>query len=68
MSADVPLPAAPSRPTVKPADWIQLFNGTDLKDWTPKFAKHALGDNFNDTEMLEFLVDQFKANYKRQGK
>jgi hypothetical protein len=47
--ADVPLPAAPSRPGVKPADWIQLFNGTDLKDWTPKFSKHALGDNFNDT-------------------
>ena len=36
-----------------PADWIQLFNGNDLTDWTIKFARHDLGDNFNDTFRAE---------------
>jgi hypothetical protein len=36
-----------------PADWIQLFNGNDLRDWTIKFAKHDLGDNFNNTFRAE---------------
>jgi hypothetical protein len=26
-------------------DWIQLFNGRDLADWTIKFAKHDPGVN-----------------------
>jgi hypothetical protein len=30
-------------------EWIQLFNGRDLDGWTPKFSKHDLGENFNDT-------------------
>jgi len=30
-------------------DWIQLFNGKDLKAWTPKIASHAVGDNFANT-------------------
>jgi hypothetical protein len=30
-------------------DWIQLFNGRDLEGWQIKFAKHPLGENFNDT-------------------
>jgi hypothetical protein len=30
-------------------EWIQLFNGRDLTGWTPKFAKHALGENPFDT-------------------
>jgi hypothetical protein len=34
----------PSRP-----EWVQLFNGRDLDGWTPKFSKHDLGENFNDT-------------------
>ena len=34
-------------------DWIQLFNGKDLKDWSIKFTKHDLGDNFNDTFRVE---------------
>lgn len=25
------------------ADWIPLFNGKDLRDWTPKFAGHVAG-------------------------
>jgi Domain of Unknown Function (DUF1080) len=34
-------------------DWLQLFNGRDLGDWTPKFARHDLGENFNDTFRAE---------------
>ena len=34
-------------------DWIQLFNGRDLKDWTPKFRHYDLGANVNDTFRVE---------------
>ncbi len=34
-------------------EWIQLFNGRDLDGWTPKFSKHDLGENFNDTFRVE---------------
>jgi len=34
-------------------EWIQLFNGRDLKDWAPKFTHHDLGENFNDTFRVE---------------
>ena len=34
-------------------DWVQLFNGRDLDGWTPKFSKHDLGENFNDTFRVE---------------
>jgi hypothetical protein len=34
-------------------DWIPLFNGRDLADWTVKFAKHDLGENFNNTFRVE---------------
>jgi hypothetical protein len=34
----------PSRP-----DWVQLFDGRSLDGWTAKFAKHDIGENFNDT-------------------
>jgi hypothetical protein len=46
--------ATPS-PTSDPnrREWIQLFNGRDLDGWTPKFAKHDLGENFNDTFRVE---------------
>jgi hypothetical protein len=33
--------------------WLQLFNGRDLADWTPKFAKHDLGENFRNTFRAE---------------
>ena len=35
------------------SDWIQMFNGKDLSDWDIKFAKHPLGENFNDTFRVE---------------
>jgi len=34
-------------------DWIQLFNGKDLKDWNIKFSHHDLGENYNDTFRVE---------------
>jgi hypothetical protein len=34
-------------------EWTQLFNGRDLTGWTAKFAKHDLGENFNDTFRAE---------------
>ena len=33
--------------------WIQLFNGRDLADWTIKFTKHDLGENFRNTFRVE---------------
>ena len=30
-------------------DWKPLFNGKDLKDWTPKIRTHELGENFANT-------------------
>jgi hypothetical protein len=46
--AGTPPAADPNR-----QDWIQLFNGRDLNDWTPKFAKHELGENFRNTFRVE---------------
>ena len=34
-------------------EWIALFNGRDLADWSIKFAGHELGENFNDTFRVE---------------
>ncbi len=34
-------------------DWIQLFNGRDLKDWSIKFTHHDLGENLNNTFRVE---------------
>jgi hypothetical protein len=35
------------------SDWIQLFNGKNLDNWTVKIAKHKVGDNFADTFRVE---------------
>ena len=43
--------SAQSKPDQK--EWIQLFNGRDLKDWTVKFAHYPLGENVNDTFRVE---------------
>ena len=51
--AQAPTIASQAPAGTSPADWIQLFNGKDLKDWTIKFAKHDLGENFNDTFRAE---------------
>jgi hypothetical protein len=41
-------------------DWVQLFNGKNLDGWTPKFSKHDLGVNFNDTFRVENGVLQVR--------
>lgn len=33
--------------------WVSLFNGRDLKNWTPKIAGYKLGDNFGNTFRVE---------------
>jgi len=33
--------------------WIQLFNGTDLNDWTVKIKGYDIGDNFGNTFRVE---------------
>jgi hypothetical protein len=33
--------------TAHAEDWIALFNGKDLRDWTPKFADMPAGENHN---------------------
>jgi hypothetical protein len=34
-------------------EWTPLFNGKNLKGWTPKITKHPLGVNVNDTFRVE---------------
>ncbi|NRA76038.1 MAG: methyltransferase domain-containing protein, partial [Planctomycetes bacterium] len=51
---------APSPPE---GEWIQLFNGKDLKDWKIKFAGHDLGDNYKNTFRVEDGV--LKVDYSK---
>ena len=39
--------------TNSPEEWIQLFNGKDMKDWTPKISGYPLGENFGNTFRVE---------------
>jgi len=53
-------------PDADKEDWIVLFNGKDLKGWTPKIAKHELGDNFGNTfrvedGLLKVRYDKYKS-------
>jgi hypothetical protein len=41
------------QPKADPKDWIQLFNGRDLKDWAIKFRHYDLGENVNNTFRVE---------------
>lgn len=50
-----PPKADPDKP-----EWIRLFNGRDLDGWTPKFSKHDLGENFNDTFRVQDGVLQVR--------
>lgn len=43
--------AAENNPDQK--EWIQLFNGKDLKDWAVKITGHTLDDNFGNTFRVE---------------
>ncbi len=35
------------------AEWVQLFNGTDLTGWTPKITGYDAGDNYGNTFRVE---------------
>lgn len=52
--------------------WVSLFNGEDLTGWTPKIAKHALGENAFDTFRVEDGIlkceyDKYPAFDKKFG-
>jgi hypothetical protein len=58
--------AAPGSVSVSAApksDWVQMFNGRDLSNWDIKFAKHELGDNYNNTFRVEDGL--FKVRYDK---
>jgi hypothetical protein len=64
--------AVPVNPDASKEDWIVLFNGKDLKGWTPKIAKHELGDNFGNTfrvedGLLKVRYDKYKSFDGRFG-
>ena len=40
-------------PTHSTHEWVSLFNGKDLADWTVKITGHPLGTNFADTFRVE---------------
>lgn len=63
---------AQSKPAGKAAndpnrkEWIQLFNGKDLKDWSPKITGYDLNDNFGNTFRVENGV--MKVGYEKYDK
>jgi hypothetical protein len=64
--------AQPGNPDASKEDWIVLFNGKDLAGWTPKIAKHELGDNFGGTfrvedGLLKVRYDKYKTFDGRFG-
>ncbi|HCM21310.1 MAG TPA: DUF1080 domain-containing protein, partial [Porphyromonadaceae bacterium] len=42
-----------TRPETDKEEWITLFNGQDLSDWTPKIRGYEAGDNFGNTFRVE---------------
>jgi Domain of Unknown Function (DUF1080) len=53
-------------------DWVSLFNGKDLKDWTVKIFHHEVGDNYGNTFRVEDGImkvryDQYDSFNNRFG-
>lgn len=53
-------------------EWVQLFNGKDLKDWHPKINGYALDDNFGNTfrvanGVMQVGYEKYDAFNKRYG-
>ena len=50
--------------------WLQLFNGKDLNNWTPKVVGYQLGENFADTWRVEdgLLKVRYDGYKKFDGK
>jgi len=55
------LPLLASFAAAEEQPWISLFNGKNLDGWTPKIAKHPLGENFANTFRVEDGI--LKASY-----
>lgn len=56
----------------KSPKWKQLFNGRNLKGWTPKITGYALGDNFGNTFSVKdgkivVSYDQYDSFNERFG-
>ncbi len=52
-------------------NWIQLFNGKDIKDWTPKIRGYEAGENFGDTfrvedGVLKVCYDKYEDKFKNR--
>ena len=43
--------------------WVKLFNGKDLNDWVVKIKGHPVGENYNNTFIVEDGV--MKVNYEK---
>lgn len=46
-------------------EWLSLFNGEDLDDWTPKFTGYEAGENYNNTFRVEDGI--LKVTYEDWG-
>jgi hypothetical protein len=57
--------AAIAQKNVSKRNWIPLFNGKDLKDWTIKIKDHPLNENFGNTFRVEDGV--MKVSYDQYG-
>ncbi len=58
-----------SLPAAAEEEWIQLFNGKDLNDWTVKIKSYELGDNHGDTfrvedGILKVSYDQYEGRFR----
>ncbi len=48
-------------PVIEDSAWVQVFNGKDLIDWTPKFGNKPVGENVDSTFKVQngtLVVDQ----------
>jgi hypothetical protein len=53
-------------------EWVALFNGKDIKDWTVKIHHHEVGDNFGNTfrvedGMVKVRYDKYDKFEERYG-
>jgi hypothetical protein len=47
----------------KEKTWVKLFNGIDLNDWIIKIKGHPIGENYNNTFVVENGI--MKVNYEK---
>ena len=53
------------KPSKEQSEWVQLFNGKDIKDWFVKIHHHEVGENFGDTFKAEDGI--IKVRYDQYG-